>query len=459
MSNQIVHPASFRDRSGYIFNKNEILYRQVNQIYKDDYNQLMSSGLYQQLVTENLLIPHIETTAVSGNKDAYRILQPKTVPFISYPYEWCFSQLKDAALTMLLIQKTALGFGMTLKDSSAYNIQFYNGKPILIDTLSFERYSVGSPWVAYRQFCQHFLGPLFLMKYGDLRCGRFLRLFLDGIPLDLTSSLLPKRTWARLSALLHIHLHAKLQKQYNQKSTIKQNHKISLLKLKTLIDSLHATIEQLKLKKEKTEWSNYYETVHYSIESLEDKKKIVHEYLHKTKAKIVWDVGANTGAFSALIDTPETRVIAFDADPLATEKHYITCKKNSQSHILPLIIDLTNPSANIGWAHEERDSLIKRGPADTVLALALIHHLAIGNNLPFNKIAEFFKNTCSSLIIEFVPKEDPKVQQLLASRKDIFPDYTQKKFEEIFSQFFNIIEKKPIKESTRTLYLIKSKHE
>ena len=177
--------SSFRDPSGLVFVREGVFYRQVNVPYKDNYDHLMSSGLYDKLADNKLLIPHEEVSLDPATPDsAYKVLKPEQVPFISYPYEWCFGQLKDAALTTLAIQKRALGFGMTLKDGSAYNIQFLKGRPVLIDTLSFEKYCEGQFWVAYRQFCQHFLAPLVLMSYTDVRLSQLLRVHIDGIPLD-----------------------------------------------------------------------------------------------------------------------------------------------------------------------------------------------------------------------------------------------------------------------------------
>jgi len=199
MPNKVL-PSSFRDPSGFLFLRDGFIYRQVNTIYRENYDYLISSNLYKTLVDAELLIPHHEVDIKKARSDEiYKVIKPELILFISYPYEWCFSQLKDAALTTLEIQKKSLDFGISLKDCSAYNIQFRKGKPIFIDTLSFERYHQGKPWVAYRQFCQHFLAPLALMSYKDIRLNQLFRVYIDGPPLDLTSSLLPFRTRFRIS--------------------------------------------------------------------------------------------------------------------------------------------------------------------------------------------------------------------------------------------------------------------
>ncbi|WP_298002565.1 hypothetical protein [Anaerolinea sp.] len=207
-----VHRASFRDPSGFVFRRGGRLYRQVNSIYAREYDHLMRSGLYQRLIDRGWLIPHQEVNEDPLDPSTcYRVIEPEAIPFISYPYEWCFSQLKDAALLTLAIQKEALQAGMILKDASAYNIQFHRGKPILMDTLSFALYEESAPWVAYRQFCQHFLAPLALMSRVDLRFGRLSTLYMDGIPLDFASRLLPFSTRFDFGLVSHLHLHAQAQ--------------------------------------------------------------------------------------------------------------------------------------------------------------------------------------------------------------------------------------------------------
>ncbi|MEX0616485.1 MAG: class I SAM-dependent methyltransferase [Candidatus Woykebacteria bacterium] len=418
----------------------------------------MKSGLYQKLVDLGYLIPHDEVaTDKKQSPEAYRIIKPKTVPFISYPYEWCFSQLKDAALLTLAIQKIALEHGMSLKDASAFNIQFLAGKPVLIDTLSFEKYKEGDPWVAYKQFCQHFLAPLALMTYTDIRLIRLFQLYIDGIPLDLASRLLPLKTKLKPSLLIHLHLHAASQRRYQDKVIKKEamRGKMSKRSFLGLIDSLEGAVKSLKWEPKGTEWADYYENkLNYIPESLKQKAKIVEEFLNKERPKTVWDVGGNTGLFSRIAADKEIRTISFDIDPAAVEINYRLVKEKSEKNILPLIIDFTNPSPSIGWENTERDSLLKRGPVDAALALALIHHLAISNNLPLGELADFFSSICKSLIIEFVPKEDSQVQKLLSTREDIFPNYTKEKFEEEFRKLFRIKKTANIINSNRVLYLM-----
>jgi hypothetical protein len=450
---------SFRDPSGFLFSQNKVIYRQVNQIYRSNYDKLMRSGLYEHLTKSGAMVKHREVDGViSPNPDiAYKIIQPELIDFISYPYEWCFSQIKEAAILTLAIAKRALEYGMSLKDASAFNIQFKNGRAIFIDSLSFETYQEGEPWVAYRQFCQHFLAPLALMAFCDIRLNQLLRTNIDGVPLDITSKLLPFRTRLNIGLLTHIHLHAKSQQRFADKALKGpiSDAKVNKQAILGLIESLISTVKKLKVMKFDTEWNNYYQITNYSSEAFEAKKDIIHSFLSAANPNSVWDLGANTGEFSRIASERGIKTIAFDIDHGAVEKNYRHMKENQEENILPLVMDLTNPSPSLGWHHNERNSLIDRGPVDLALALALVHHLAIGNNVPLNAIAAFFSDLCEFLIIEFVPKTDSQVELLLSSREDIFPNYTINGFEVAFKNYFNIIEKKLVANSKRTLYLMK----
>jgi hypothetical protein len=450
--------ASFRDPSGFIFHHQGCWYRQVNRSYRASYDQLIQSGLYLELSAAGFLVGHEESgLELAQSADAYKILRPAQVPFISYPYEWSFSQLKDAALLTLKIQKTAMEHGMSLKDASAFNIQFVQGQPQLIDSLSFEPYTEGNPWIAYRQFCQHFLAPLALMARRDVRLGQLSRIFLDGIPLDLASRLLPFATRFRFSLFSHIHLHARAQKHYQDKPVRTSERRLSRFSFMALINSLEAAVSGLNWRPRGTEWSEYYQHTNYTDSAIEFKIKCVTDFLEEVKPRQVWDIGANTGLFSRLAAARKIPTVSLDIDPAAVEINYLQSRREGERFLLPLVGDITNPSPGIGWENSERMSLLERGPADTVLAMALVHHLAISNNLPLAKIATMFSGLCRSLIIEFVPKDDSQVQRLLATREDIFPHYHARGFEAEFSRFFSIVRCEKIEQSGRSLYLMKNK--
>jgi len=418
---------------------------------------LMSTGLFAELLDKGLIVNHKEVRNKSF-QDTYKILLLEQIPFLSYPYEWSFSQLKDAALLTIEIQKIALSYGMTLKDASAYNIQFLRGKPVLIDTLSFGIYETGEPWVAYKQFCQHFLAPLALMSKTDLRLNKLLEIYLDGIPLDLASRLLPGKTKLSLGLGIHLHFHAKGQQKYTDPSVIKKRRRgITKNQLLGIISSLQSTATALNLPQQKTVWGEYYNDTNYSKGAFQAKKKIVSGWIDKIKPKSVWDAGANDGTFSRLASEKGIFTVASDIDELAIERSYLTIKKNNDKSLFPMIVDLTNPSPSIGWNNEERTAFVERCNFDLSMCLAFIHHLAIANNLPLSYIAQLFAKTSKYLIIEFVPKQDSNTKRLLASREDIFPGYTIEGFEASFSEKFKILKKEKIPGSHRIIHLMKVK--
>ena len=450
--------ASFRDPSGFLFSRGGILYRQVNQKYSADYALLMGSGLYENLAKAGLLVRHEEIDERPEDPTfAFKVIRPQKVNFISYPYEWSFSQLKDAALATLSIQRRAMKHGMSLKDASAYNIQFHEGKACLIDTLSFEAYKEGAPWVAYRQFCQHFLAPLALMAKVDIRLSQLLRIHIDGVPLDIASRLLPFSTRFNFGLATHIHWHAKAQARYAGEKISTSTRRMGREALIGLLDNLKNTVQALDWKPVGTDWGDYYTFTNYTDSAFEEKKRILGEWVEKINPSSVWDMGANTGVFTRIASNKGISSISFDIDPAAVEKNYRQTKTAKEKNILPLVMDLTNPSPSLGWNNHERDSLTSRAPADMVFALALIHHLAISNNVPLSQIAEFFHGLGKWLVIEFVPKSDSQTQKLLAAREDIFDEYTVEGFERCFGEYFDIREKTTVAGLERVLYLMKGR--
>jgi len=447
---------SFRDPSGFVFTLDGEYYRQVNNVYADTWNAFLSSGLYKRLTQTRLLIEHTDADGVTAPAPdiAHAVIKPQRVGFVSYPYEWSFSQLKDAALATLEIQKIALEHEFSLKDCSAYNIQFVDGSPLFIDSLSFEPLREGEPWVAYRQFCQHFLAPLSLMAYRDVRLSSLLRTNIDGIPVDLASALLPFRTRFSFGLLSHIHLHARSQRKFSGTTVVKRR-AVSKLALRGLVDNLEATIRRLTWEPHGTEWGDYYEATNYTDDAMKAKGEIVRRFVESAAPRTAWDLGANTGLFSRIAADSGARTVAFDIDPSAVEKNYRAVRQNEEKNLLPLVLDLTNPSPGLGWAHRERGSLLTRGPVDLVMGLALIHHLAISNNVPLNNAMEFFAQAGHWAIIEFVPKEDSQVKRLLATREDVFPDYHLEGFRKAASAHFDIVETKEVPGSERTLFLLR----
>lgn len=445
-------PGSFRDPAGHVFVSEGTLYRQIEPAGREAYQRLMQSGLYESLVGDRLLVSHEGLGSPLGQPHA-TLIRPERVPMVSYPYEWCFSQLRDAALAMLAVAREALRFGMALKDASAYNIQFLRGRPILIDTLSFEPYS-GGPWVAYRQFCQHFYAPLLLQSVTDPRLARLSQVFIDGVPLSLASTLLPRRSWLKPGALFHIHMHAAAERKWSGSPSSGGPGPSGPGNMEALLDSLERAVTATRWTPT-SEWSSYYsDQPSYAPEAFAQKLDLVTGWLSRLQPATVWDVGANTGQFSKVAARQGAHAVALDSDPACVETLYLEARAEQLGTLLPLVADLASPSPAIGWANVERQTLEQRGPADLVLALAVIHHLAIGNNVPLAAVADYFARIGRRAIVEFVPKSDPMVQRMMASRADIFESYTAEEFERAFSARFTIEQRAVISTSDRLLYLM-----
>jgi len=459
MSSTIKHSSSYRDPSGFLFYKDDVLYRQVNTVFKDDFDQFISSGLYQHLVDKNVLIPHKKIDEnLTGSADWHQTILPEKIPFISYPYEWCFDMLKDAALVTLHAAQEAMNYGMILKDASAYNVQWHKGKMIFIDTLSFEKWDSTKPWIAYRQFCEHFLAPLALMHYLKLPLQNLFLAYPDGIPLALTKKLLPAKSKFNLNTYLHLHLHANISgnskpKAPNQK--LQTPKPFSSTKFKNLLRSLEEMVQSFSLNNPSGVWSGYYNEAFQREDYVAQKKQIVEDWIGRTDAGSAIDIGANEGEFSELLSAKNISTISADFDHYSVNRLYNIARKNNNSSTLPLVIDFANPSPAIGVNNEERSAFLQRPKTDLVLALAVIHHLAIGKNIPFENIAEMFKGLGNWLIIEFVPKEDEKIQLMLQQKKDVYYDYNEENFINSFKSSYSVIKKSVIGNSGRSLFLMK----
>jgi hypothetical protein len=449
-------PSSFRDPRGFVFRAEGVLLRQVNPSHQVDYDEMLASGLYEDLVAGGILVPHDEVdVALSPAPGAYRVLRPDVVPFLSYPYEWSFAAFRDAALLTLRAQERAMAHGMSLRDASAYNVQFMRGAPILIDSLSFEVLPADRPWVAYRQFCEHFLGPLALMSMRDVRMGRGLSAFLEGLPLDLVSALLPARTRARPGLQMHIRMHAGSQRRHAGGSKPRSSRTFSRRAFEGLISSLHDAVTSLKAPAGDSAWDTYYdEADHYPSGSASKKETVVASWIDEVTPRSVWDLGANTGRFAWLAAERGIPTVAFDVDPFVVDAMYHRSRADRTEHVLPLVMDLTNPSPAIGWGHRERLSLQERAPADLVLALALIHHLAIGANVPLGMIVDVLAAFGRTVILEWVPKSDPKVQVLLRSREDVFDAYDERSLMQELERRFVVRRREMLEGTDRILLLL-----
>ncbi len=459
MNAKNAHFSSFRDPSGYVFTEKGEIKRVIFPIYFKQYKALSDDGFYNSLFKNELLIPHKEVE----NTDKQIIISAEKIPFITYPYEWSFNMYKEAALLTLKLQKYSLEHGFSLKDASAFNITFHNGKAIFIDTLSFDFYKENSPWRAYKQFITHFFGPLLLAHYHGAQQLKLISNFIDGIPVKMISSMLPFKT--RFNPLLYsnIHLLSKLEDRHNE--DYKGETKTASLSKKgqlNIIESLYNYIKSLELK-EQSEWGDYYNKTNYTDKAFIKKSEIINSWVANAKPERLIDIGGNDGTFVRRLNTDIEITLVCDIDNNAVDYNYKTMKLNKEKYMLPFVLDVLNPSAAIGLNNEERESYlerIKRFAPDVTLALAVIHHMSLSGNVPFRHSAKFFRSFSKYLIIEFPKRDDSWVQRLLKSKGDFeghFDCYNVKNFEKSYSEYFIIEQSIEIKASKRVLYLLKSK--
>ncbi|MBE7171572.1 MAG: class I SAM-dependent methyltransferase [Williamsia sp.] len=455
MSDPTNHPASYKDPAGFVFWLDGKFYRHINSIYEPSYRQLIDSGLYTALVQQNRLIRHTELGENLSKKESfYKTLLPEQLSFVSYAYEWSFDMLKDAALLTLQVCREAIGYGMILKDATPSNIQFIHNHPLFVDTLSFQLYNPAQPWIAYRQFCEEFLAPLLIGHYTGTWVNNLLLAYPNGIPVEVAARLLPfKSKWNLLSSL-HIHLQARVKAGDHAG---KQTTNFSRQKLLNILDHLSKGIQSLQNRRDKTTWSDYYDNTIKSQEYLKEKKILFTRLLEQTTGQSALDLGANAGAFSRLLAEKGYEVVACDFDGAAVNQLYLQLKKEPQ-RILPLVIDISNPSPAIGWDNQEKTAFLQRKQYDLVVALALVHHLVIGKNVSLQQLADTLYPLCNKfLLIEWVEREDEKVKILLQRKELDYANYNKTAFERGFATRFELITSQALSDGLRILYLWRKK--
>jgi hypothetical protein len=459
MANNSRHASSYRDPSGHVYVENNVIKRIIFPSYFPQYEALKTAGFFQKAFQHQLLIPHEEIEVSSE----HICIQPEQIPFITYPYEWSFQQYKEAALHTLKLQKYALQHNFSLKDATAYNIAFHKGNAIFIDTLSLDFYTENTPWRAYKQFITHFLGPLVVAKYHGAAFLKTMSNFIDGVPLKIIASLLPGKTKLNPFLYTNIHLLAKYENKH-QTEDVQTSKQASLSKkgLFNILDSLYNYIKKLQLN-EQSEWGNYYQNTNYSDAAFQQKSIIINDWMQTLQAKKIIDVGGNDGTFVRELKSTVDTALVGDIDNNAVDHNHFLIKKNKEQHIIPFVIDLLNPSAAIGFQNTERFSFVQRVQEfkpEVTFALALIHHLSLTGNVPFENSASFFASFSENLIIEFPKRADSYATRLLNAKaefKDQFGHYNLENFESVYSQYFDVIDKKIIEDSERVLYLFKKK--
>jgi SAM-dependent methyltransferase len=456
-----VNTGSFRDRDGRVYDYQGRVLRGLSVTALENYRQLQAQGFYQKLAKAGKVIgtrelsdddnplPDDMKTRWAG------FLEHDRVPVISYPYEWTFSMLRDAAVLQLHLVERAISHDFTLKDATPYNIQFVDRKPVFIDIPSFEPLQQGEPWAGYRQFCEMFLFPLMLQAYKQINFQPFMRASINGVDVQTATSLFGFRDRLRKGVLSHVWLQSKLDRRYggsseNVRSSLKTagfNQELILVNVR----KMQKLIKKLDWEASGSEWGDYAEFHNYSDDDLRHKEAFVRDAIAGEQPETVWDIGCNTGQFSRIAAAHASEVVAMDIDHVAVERLYRD--KEAPENILPLLQNLADPSPNWGWRNRERSDLKSRSQPDLVLCLALIHHLVISANIPLPDFIEWLAGLTDKLVIEYVSRKDDKVKTLLRNKEDKYQDYSRKALETALVSHFEIRRKEEVNQGDRTLYL------
>jgi SAM-dependent methyltransferase len=454
-------PGSYRDRNGRVFYAGGAVYRGLSSRALGDWESFAASRFFRQACQEGRIVAteriaaDSEIDGVTANEWA-AVLKHQRIPFVSYPYEWSFGMLKDAAVLQLELLAAALEEDFQLKDGSAYNIQWLGSRPVFIDIPSFERLLEGEPWAGYQQFCQTMLFPLFLQAYKNTSYHPWLRGCLEGIEPGQCKNLMSWRDLFRSGVLSHVFLHAKLQTNY---AGTARNVKADLRSagfgkglIQANVRGLLKTVRGLNWKQSSSVWADYATNNTYTDADQQLKEQFVRSVVSARRRGLAWDIGCNTGNYSRIAAENSDYVVAMDSDHLAVERLYQSLKAEKHEAILPLVCNLADASPNLGWRGLERKALAERGRPDLTLCLALIHHIVIGANIPLREFILWLASLGTDLVIEFVSKDDPMVKTLLRNKRDDYSDYSIEFFERCLGESFHVARREMIAGSTRTLY-------
>ena len=457
--------SSFRDPAGNVVLVEDHVYRIIHAEALDEWRNFSESALFRKLQEDRLLIPSYSATEVPPELSQYlqngTVIEHERIPVISYPYEWSYEMLRQAALLHLEIMERCLDHDYILKDASSFNIQFVGPDPIFIDVLSFARWRPGESWSAYNQFCKMFLYPLLLHAYKQVPFHSWIRSELEGLDPKQVSHLMSFRDTFRSGVLTHVRMQAWMQKRFDNSSrstrAAVRSSGFSKTAIRNNVRGLHRLLSGLPAPKEKSHWSRYGTTHQYSDSALAQKEAFVESTLAtRNEWRLVWDLGCNTGQFSQLAAKHAGYVIAMDSDHCSVDLLYERVRKEKIQNLLPLVVNLANPSPDQGWAGQERHELWSRGRPDMILCLALTHHVVLSSNIPLQAFVGWLGAAGANLIIEFVDKKDPMAERLLLNKDDTYRDYSQKNFEAYLKEHF-LLEKQQTG-ATRTLYYATLRH-
>jgi len=451
---------SFRDPLSRVFVGDDEVVRGFNARGAEDLSSVWGTRAVQRALESGDLIASelVEPSEAGLGPEWKAAMRHPRLPFVSYPHEWTFSMLRDAALLQLKLTSEALAEGVSVKDATPYNVQFRGTRPVFIDAGSFEKRREGDPWYGYQQFCELYLYPLMLQSYLGVDFQPLLRGSINGISPATMRKLLPPRLLRRRKGrLVHVVLHAAAQRRFSDtevevtKAAAKAGMNAAVLA--ATLKKLTKLVRDLPGPDGSSTWSEYSDRAHYVAESLDEKEAFVRDAVAAAHRRSVWDIGCNDGRFSRIASAHSDHVLAMDADPLVVERLYRSLSAAGNETILPLYVDLADTGGGIGWRGRERPGLFDRGKPDVVLYLAVIHHVAITFNVPVWAQLDLLADLAPEIVIEFPHADDPMVKKLLKNKREgIHDDFNLAEFERLLSGRFDVRTKMLLAGGTRTIF-------
>jgi hypothetical protein len=460
MTDPAREPASFRDPATTVFYAGGRVFRALDATATGDWTRLEATQFFPALLSAGKAVAtkRVEPADVPGEVpgECAAVLEHERIPFVSYPYEWTFEMLRDAAVLHLEILLEALAEDVTMKDGYSFNVQWRGSSPVFIDIGSFEP-ARGGPWIGYRQFCQTFLYPLLLEAHLGVPFQRYLLGHLDGLEPTEMRKIFTGRKRFKKGVFRHVYLHSVAESRVTQggqkiKDDLTQSG-FSKELTKATVTKLLKLVRKLRSKRADSGWKAYRDTCSYSDEDREAKERFIRAVLEGLDVEFAWDLGCNDGVYSRIVAEGGGYVVALDSDDVTVDVLYRGLREDGVDNVVPLVMNLVDPSPARGWRGRERRAFTDRGDPDLVLALALVHHLAIASNVPLPEVVGWFRSFGGRLVVEFVEPHDPMAERLLGNKPaGMFPDYRIEVFEKLLERDFVIERRETLPSGSRTLF-------
>ena len=455
-------PGSFRDPLSRVYVDDDVVWRGLSEVGLADFEAYAATEAFSRAQADGRVVATapVPVSEAPVGADWAGVLRHDRVRVITYPYEWAFSMLRDAARLQLELSREALAEGILTKDATSYNVQFDGARPVFIDVGSFERLVPGEPWPGYRQFCELFLNPLYVQAIAGVPFQPLLRGSVHGLSPSVTASLIGARRRLRRDVFTHVRLHARAEARYAGADAARdvkgelQRAGFGPKLIDAQLANLQRAIEGVEWEASASTWSAYSQRGHYTDADLEAKEAFVAAATAARHEPMVLDLGANDGRFSRVaVDAGASLAIAVDGDHLVVDHLYRALHREGETRILPLVMDLSDPSPGQGWRGRERPAFVDRVHPDLVLCLALLHHLAISSTVPFAEIVGFLHDFAAPLVVEMPHRDDPMAARLLArKRPGLFDHYDRPQWEDALRARFDVEEQVTLPSGTRTLY-------